>query len=240
MGVKLVGLEFEGGWRNRIFLDAAFRDDISVPCPEVSEGGVALYAHKPGRQPWHFGEIVSPPLAIGEVFAWADKHYPIDPSPVLNEGTGQERGSGIHVHLSFDTLEDYSRVASRRFYNVFLTTLAEWGRRVELPETSQFWRRLKGANRFAKRHFNPRRQIGVTTKNSQANAPRRTALNYCFGLHGTVEVRIAPTFMPKAIGLDFIRVVVDCFEDFLSSPKGIEMTPFKRVFLVGDVGKVLK
>lgn len=46
--INMVGVELEGGWRNRVFLDADIHEDISLPVPE-------------GYGPlWHFGEIASP------------------------------------------------------------------------------------------------------------------------------------------------------------------------------------
>jgi hypothetical protein len=221
-----IGIELEGGWRDTLFEDVLYSEDVSVPAPE---------GYHPQKQ--HWGEVVSPPLsAEGEDEKWLLAHYPLDVPAPTQVGTNQEKSAGIHFHLSFPSALFYEDVMSAKFFNFFLRRMHLWGAK-EVPENSLFRYRLEGKNRFALRKFTPRQQVGVKKKNSNAGAPRRTVINYPHGLHSTVEVRLFPTFTEKAKALSALVETKKTFNDYISLYSTGKEKVMERVVTVGEVSR---
>ena len=217
--INKVGLELEGAWGEVLF-EEPFIEEVSLPVPV----GYVRGKH-------HWGEIVSPPLTPPEAIKWLDKHYPTLIPPPEGQGTDQERSAGFHIHLSFHSNLDYATLMSRAFYNQWLGDMEEWGKKAKAGPL--FDSRLEGKNRFARRIFRPRAQVGQKLKDSGVNASRRTLLNYPHALHTTIESRLFPMFPDKAMGLSALRATMDCFHNYLEQHKPA-VSPQKLRMLVGD------
>lgn len=151
----------------------------------------------------YVGEISSPPKRFDELLQFIQNYYPnvVDVS------------CGLHFHVSVCKPNDYAHLATKKFFEHFYNQAQLWARREELPEDHPFWSRWYGNNRYAVRRFLPTEQIHCTDK----GAHRQTGLNYCWTLHGTMEVRLFPMFEEMEHTLSAARLVHDCVENYLSS-----------------------
>ena len=198
--IKSVGLELEGGW-HKPFEDVSIGYDGSVKRPSNI------------KEAEHWGELVSDPLPPASVPEWLRTYYP--------DGTGNT--CGFHIHTSFTNYSDYYKLTSRRFYNHFLREWERWRLQEqanypnELDEDSPFYQRLDGLSlagteaAYAQRSFQPQNQLAQTGKGDNR---RRTHLNYCFKLHGTLECRLLPMFYSKDLGVKaamFYLGMVECY-----------------------------
>lgn len=194
--IKGIGLELEGGW-HREFDDAQIGSDGSVRCPSNIT-----------RATGHFGELVSPVLTMETWEEWLRKHYP----------NGTDTSCGFHIHLSFGDIRDYDRLIKMKFYRYFLLKWAEWGEELmpaagaTIPQT--FHERLGKNGRFnsyAQRIFQPSKQLH---HNYKADG-RRCHLNFCYGLHGTMENRLLPMFEEKELGVAAVRYYLEMVNTYL-------------------------
>lgn len=208
--VDKVGIELEGGW-NRRFTDARIIYDMSVQRPANTTGRVCCCKEGHGDgSTCHFGEIPSPPLPLEEALFWMRDHYP----------DGVNQSCGFHVHLSVKhPLINYPKLMEKRFYDLFLSEVAKWGKKEGFPANHQLWHRLtskdykNGPARFCNRPFNP---IIQTTTLDKPDS-RRSALNYCYLKHGTIECRIFPSFEDPALAARAVILYATTVENYLQS-----------------------
>jgi hypothetical protein len=204
--INKVGIELEGGW-HKPFEDVSIGYDGSVLRP------LNIGTNE------HWGELVSNPLFPEEVEKWVKKYYP--------NGVGAT--CGLHIHTSFEDPSSYYRLCSRRFYNFFLKEWEKWGLRTIGPpnfgpngevttKTPSFWIRLDGGkvpgaeSAFAQREFRPQFQISA---NGKGDIRRRSHLNYCFALHGTLECRLLPMFSESSLAVEAIMFYLEMIEVYL-------------------------
>ena len=163
------------------------------------------------------GEVASPKLSPEAWLDWAKSNYPDEVNSTC----------GLHVHVSFKNNRAYATLMEPEFYEKFLEFWNAWGtRKAIIPETP-FWRRLRGDNRFCKKLFRPDEQAALKEKASL----RYCHINYCHGLHKTVEFRMLPMFKKASLALDAIADLLDFIENYLASK------PRKREILVEEVAE---
>lgn len=156
------------------------------------DGSVSL----PASPRLAIGEFVSNPMYPGEIGGWLHNAYP----DYVNHTCG------LHVHLSMKS-EAYVRVAQSKFAAAFRASMADWSN--FLTEKEQFLLRLSGRNTYCQDLFLPHEQmIGV-------NNERYAALNYCYGKHRTLEVRLLPMFRDTAQAYRSILAVVNTVRGWL-------------------------
>lgn len=165
--VYRIGIELEGGWK---------------PVPEgvqlVHDGSVQLGSLDPIGAHAR-GEIPSPPLELTAWEDWVRKHYP----HICNSSCG------LHTHLSFRSALHYQRLMDPEYPKAIIKAVHAWAKDT-LPPKHYIWERLKGKNRYCLDQFLADQQARVTQKGHS----RYTAVNYCFLLHRTLEVRLLPMF----------------------------------------------
>lgn len=196
--VSSVGLELEGGWKVPPF-DEQMHQDASVD-----------RAKKWDRQEYRFvGEVVSNPMLPIGMKAWVEKVFPhkIDNS------------CGLHIHMGFDNLWHYGLLMDREDYQeTMLEKIKEWGQKNELPKGHCLWDRLKGKNKYCVKKFWPDLQAQPNRKQYMAEweregqpAPeghRYTQVNFCFGVHKTLEWRVLPMFDTPEMCLSALHLVL--------------------------------
>lgn len=220
--VDKVGVELEGGW-DKTFADTMIQHDGSVHLPLTSS--VTLKASK------HYGEIPSEPFEdLSALRTWMIKHYP----------TAVNSHCGFHVHFSLKKNLYYSQLMDRAFFKFFRAQAHKWGLRMSIPTGNAFWTRLAGQNKFCTTTFIPHQQSQIIVK-EQNDVRRYTMLNYCYGMHGTVECRLAPAFDSAELAFSWVEFIVDTAEEWLSQrPPERVMTlklKTKELDIMGEVRK---
>lgn len=219
--VAAVGIEVEGGW-NKDIVDPEdggkmiFKTDDSIR-PEGFGQGTK-----------HIGEIASPPFgSLEDANTWAGTHWP----------ETWNIWCGMHIHVSVKKPFYYAYLASPRFFKHFIKNAGEWGKELGLVDEDPFWKRLNGQVRgfepakYCVPEFRAREQILVEDKHHIRAEVRRTAINYCYKLHKTLECRVFP-MMNIAQGLRTVGWLVNLIEDWLAKevkrPRPIVMTALVR------------
>jgi hypothetical protein len=101
---------------------------------------------------------------------------------------------------------------SKEFYNKFREHMRTWGEKQEAsPDIDTFFRRLRGDNHFCRSNYQPDLQAQMRQK----DGCRYTIINYCYALHGTIEVRLLPAFVNKNLAVSAIATVVNFFRSYL-------------------------
>ena len=148
----------------------------------------------------HTGEVHSAPLHLEPLLYWIPRHY-----PEYSDDT-----CGFHVHFSLKDVNDYLTLTDRSFYNFFRSRLNTWGKTYPITNPA-FWHRLDGKNTYCKKDFLPEKQIYREDK----SGTRYTQLNYCYGLHGTIECRVFPMFQRSSVAQAAVCQLVDIVETYL-------------------------
>lgn len=155
------------------------------------------------------GETNSPPLCYEDLVKWIKNNTPNKVNSTC----------GLHVHVSLHRTKDYIRLMEKGFNSFFLVYMEKWGTEtMKFPKKHVFWERYNSENRFCLKDFNPDEQVNLKNK---GNA-RRTHLNYCYALHGTIECRLFPAFNKSDSIIKCVEAYVDCIESYLSSVKEFE------------------
>lgn len=146
------------------------------------------------------GECISDPQKLPSLLKWIPQHYP----DYTNDTCG------FHVHTSYNEMRDYETLMERKFYDFFLARFAKWGKSYPIRNTA-FWARLEGKNTYCRKVFEPLKQAFISYK----GVNRYTHLNYCWGLHGTLECRLFPMFKSSKTAQAAVCELVDLIETYL-------------------------
>jgi hypothetical protein len=216
-----IGIELEGGW-DKTFSDIVIQHDGSVHLPLTNHLG------KPSK---HYGEIPSPPFeSMMELKEWLFDHYP----------TAVNSHCGFHVHISLKKNLYYSQLMDKAFFKIFRSEAEKWGSKAGLSPDDHFWSRIKGENKFCTTSFMPHQQAQIIVKEIN-DARRYTMWNFCYGMHGTAECRVAPQFPKAETAYSWVRFVVDMAEDYLAQRPPERVMAFrlkaKDLDIIRDVQK---
>lgn len=239
--ISRMGVELEGGWST--IHPPNVRGDGSVftnGIPPVAIDGKKLR----GRGLAASGEISFGPFYIGKI-PWGSpetqyRHLPeaevdgtnhfsaYDPEgQIVNYSRDFytlypdviDPTCGMHVHFSFPTPMIYSAFVDARFQSWLLQGLLEWGKKQDLS-FSPFYERLAGGNRYCRGSlYEPTSQLIARTR----TGVRYAAVNYCYTMHSTMEIRVLPMFpsisAAQASILELIRLVNVWGENKSPKPK---------------------
>jgi len=126
------------------------------------------------------GEMVSPPLHSEDLPQWTRENYP--------EATNTT--CGAHQHTSFKRMKYYSIVMCKGFQEYMHIGLMAWAKETGIREGSAFYKRINGDVHWCKDMYDAYQQIQTSDKDDC----RYRIINYCWRLHGTMEVRVLPAF----------------------------------------------
>ncbi len=198
--IDRVGLELEGGGFRKGRGTPGWHHDGSVN-RELGEGDAGEVATPKPYRTWTY------------LKRWVTKEYP----------KSVDSSCGLHVHTSFRDPSDYARLMEPRFNEYFM---GRWDRfiRREKKRCSPYSKarkdlerleaRFQGDNNYCTKSFQPLDQWYWNTRGSD----RYTQLNFCYGLHKTLECRLLPMFCDLALGLRAIRYLLSTYELFLRVP----------------------
>jgi hypothetical protein len=221
-----IGIELEGGWDAPVKGHQIVRDGSvkfkqpKMPIITDPITGARTYGPPDGKFPKHeVGEIVSPgpnrggPLKIDTFEEWVRLCYPQH----VNETCG------LHVHMSFFTKLNYSRLLTPDYMDFVIESLGEWGRKAGIPGDHMFWNRLNPAHPWTLEHcshqFLGENQIHIREKDFRSRGTpysRYTFINYCHAQHHTVECRGLPMFETADEAVAAVGAVLDSTNRFLS------------------------
>lgn len=177
--IDKIGIELEGGW-------------LSLPKGvNLTPDGSVRVSDPQGRGLVR-GEIPSPPLSPTEWEAWVKAHYP----------SHVDSSCGLHVHMSFRSALVYQRLMDFNYTKALLTQLRRWAVVAALPPQHHFYGRLKGANKYCLPFY----AADVQARQTRKADCRYAAVNYCHGIHQTMEVRVLPMFSDSDIPPNIIKL----------------------------------
>lgn len=207
--VDKMGLELEGAWEGerRVppFNDAKIKHDGSVRFTQ------------PTSTYLHFGELVSEPMEPEALADWGAIHCP----------THANDSAGTHLHVSLKSKAMYASLLTPTFQRILINAYKKYNEQFKTTDKetyNRFKARLDGGNRFCLKGYRGLVQVQMDSRGSE----RYHQLNYCFKLHGTVEIRVLPCTTNK----EFIRGVVlltrDVIEDFVAREFVAKKVRFRR------------
>lgn len=200
--IQAVGVEIEGLWKRDHMLDKPLHPDGSVNVGPPS--GIPM-------RECMVGEIASDPMSPAELPAWVARNYPFH----------SNNSCGLHVHLSFKKPFHYQRLMSADYQMTLLDRLEVWGQRVGLLSTHPLFPRLAGNNTYCKVEHLADGQVLMRDKNYSRNTKihRYTAVNYPLLQHGTIEIRVLPTFETADLANSAIAECLLVTNQFLATTK---------------------
>lgn len=237
--VYLVGLELEGGWKDlpdgvvlqrdgsvqvpthqsvpvtpEAFLErvreSAIRQGFSTTrtAAMVEQERVRIQ-HDPPYQSVaiHVGELPSEPLELSKFPTWMRRYYPSH----VNESCG------LHVHMSFKSALHYQQLMVPEYPATMVAYITKWAKDAAIPKEHPIWKRLNGKNQFCKQEFFADQQVAKMNKNygHDGVGHRYTVINYCYGLHATLECRVLPMLEDAEVAIKAVQHVIDVTNAFL-------------------------
>lgn len=208
--INLMGIELEGAWHGtrgvRPFKDTKIKHDGSV-----------RYQQPGADQFIHYGELVSDPMEPDKLAEWAAEHCP----------TLANSSAGTHIHVSMKSDAQYACLLTPSFQKRLIGALREYNETIRDsdPETyHRFLARLDGKNRYCKKSYKGLSQIGMTSRGSD----RYQQLNYCYKLHGTLEIRVFPCTTNREFLKGLVLLTRDVIEDWVAKEYKSTKVRFRR------------
>lgn len=209
--ISRVGIELEGGWTTKQLLPLVQWDERQRYYVFPIQNDESLIHGEFESE--HVGEIASPPLRTTEVVEWLRNAYPSE----VNQACG------FHVHTSFRKTAYYKELMDRRFYNYFLHEMELWFKANKEAAGPLFASRLHGGNKYCTKDWLPAEQVSLKSKHPHGNQAnqhlRRTQLNFCWGLHKTIECRLFPMWADPAVAEMALVKLFSIYEDYLRGTK---------------------
>lgn len=207
--VRTIGVELEGGWKK---LPTGVKDlvhdgSVRVPVETDSMTGLPL-----PNSPKKIGELVSGIMPPSELEGWLKQSYPSH----INETCG------LHIHMMPGNKHGprdswYQRLVTPQYGSTIVSALTDWSKEKKYPLKHPIWNRLIGKSQYCTLDYFPKGQIRATSKSYNHDHPgnRYTWINYCHGLHGTVECRGLPMFETWEESLEALQLVIEVTSKFL-------------------------
>lgn len=163
------------------------------------------------KQFFRVGEVVSKPLAnYKDVVRFLNDCWP-DKS---------NKTSALHFHLSFLDSSYYSCLMEQSFGIYFRECLQKFAVENNLNQVmqSRIFNKCEHSQYYCKDNFIPLNQVYVKQKIWHDNSPNRyTILNFCYGLHKTMECRVFSSHTKLKIGIDCWKWLAKTVEDYLDN-----------------------
>ena len=206
--IALVGIELEGGWKKlpdgiNLTHDGSLTGLGEQDHPTRDE----LEAARRGSKQLHIGELQSEPLEPVKLTAWMKQYYPNH----MNETCG------LHVHMSFHRAKHYMQLMVPEYTATIVEYIGRWAEREHLDHKHPIWKRLAGENEHCKHLFYADIQAKATKKDYSHDYPgnRYTCINYCNGLHSTLECRLLCMMETYEQGVRAVQNILDITNSFL-------------------------
>ena len=209
--INLMGIELEGAWkgthRDRPFEDVTIKHDGSVCFKQPEDGSYYI----------HYGELVSKPMPPEDLVEWAKEHAP----------THANDSAGTHIHVSLKKKSMYACLLTPSFQKKLMAEYMKYNELFKYtdPETyNRFLHRLEGRNSYCQKGYKGLQQVEMTSR----GGARYQQLNYCWVLHGTMEIRVLPCTTNKEFLAGIIRLTQEVIEEFVATEHIIKKIHFRR------------
>lgn len=208
--INLMGIELEGAWagerRKRPFKDTKIKHDGSVHFDQPADGTFL-----------HYGEIVSDPLEPEMLAEFAVEHCP----------TKANDSAGTHIHVSLKSDGMYASLLTPGFQRRLIAALTEYNETIKDSDEETYKRfkaRLAGGNRYCMKAYKGLQQSMLDHK----GGARYQQLNYCYRLHGTLEIRVFPCTTNKEFLKGLVLLTRDVIEDWVRAEYKATKVRFRR------------
>ena len=151
------------------------------------------------------GEMVSPPLEAKDLAQWTRDNYPQETNT----------SCGSHQHTSFKRMKYYSIVMCKGFQEYMTKELMAWAKSTGIREGSAFYKRMRGDVHWCKNKYDAYQQINTSSKEDC----RYRMINYCWKLHGTMEVRVLPAFQDVEYTISAHKELTRIIEQYIDDNK---------------------
>ena len=149
------------------------------------------------------GEMVSPPLNAEDLPQWTRENYPEETNTTC----------GAHQHTSFKRMKYYSIVMCKGFQEYMHIGLMAWAKATGIRDGSAFYKRMNGDVHWCKKMYDAYQQIQTSDKDDC----RYRIINYCWRLHGTMEVRVLPAFQNVEYTVSAQKELTRLIEQYVDS-----------------------
>ncbi len=208
--INKMGIELEGAWAGtrkvRPFKDTKIKHDGSVRF------------NQPGGDKFlHYGEIVSDPMDPEALAEWAAEHCP----------TTANDSAGTHIHTSLKSDGMYASLLTPAFQRKLISKLRDYNETIKDTDEETYKRflaRLDGGNRYCMKGYKGLQQSMMDSK----GGARYQQLNYCYRLHGTLEIRVFPCTTNKEFLKGLVLLTRDTIEDWVRAEYTATKVRFRR------------
>lgn len=166
------------------------------------------------------GEIQSPGMQWDALKPWIVANYPHH----------VDRSCGLHIHVMLTTLGAYMGTMEKGFISFLKKKLKQFGRDEHIPIGSNFWYRLDGRNHYCRDLFHADAQAVAEDKVSE----RYAMVNWCFKLHGTIEIRVLPMWTDSAQALRACECVLLAIAAYSRKRKHCEKIASEKIRIRQD------
>lgn len=208
--INMMGLELEGAWigyrQVPPFLDVDIKRDGSVSFCQPEDGTYL-----------HYGEIVSEPMTPELLSQWGYRHAP----------TAANDSAGTHLHVSMVRDSMYACLLTPTFQKLLMRKLTEYNELFKDSDAetyNRFSARLLGKNSYCRKGYKGLSQIRLTSRDRD----RYQQVNFCFRLHGTVEIRVLPCTTNRNFIKGVVLLIRDVIEDFVAREYVSRKIRFRR------------
>ena len=149
------------------------------------------------------GEMVSPQLNAEDLPQWTRENYPEETNNTC----------GAHRHDSFKRMKYYSIVMCKGFQDYMHIEMMAWAKSTGIREGSAFYKRMNGDVHWCKKMYDAYQQIQTSDKDDC----RYRIINYCWRLHGTMEIRVLPAFQDVEYTVSAQKELTRIIEQYIDS-----------------------
>lgn len=123
-----------------------------------------------------------------------------------------DKSCGMHVHVSFvNPNYALSVLNTEAFFAYFQRRWTDWGNKMGLDQSSQFFRRLRGENDYCM--INEYSSV-------MCDGERYQQLNFnAWGGHRTLECRLLPMFRRSSLAVAAVQELLSIYQDYLECPE---------------------
>lgn len=199
--IARMGVELEGGW-------LTLPEGCKEPEADTSVFKDPITRLQKIPTGFKVGELALGPMQPAFMRRAVTKYYPHK----------VDHTCGLHVHMGFETLYQYSLLAdSPAYQETVIEYLSRWGKEEGLGERHPLWARLKGDSVYCQKKFWPQAQMEQTRKDhdKERYGHRYTMIHYCWGRYQTVECRLLPMMDTSVQAVRVVKRLLDITNAYL-------------------------